>query len=570
VGRIVPSFRPQVGALEARTLLSGDLELCLLPVMTGRDAPPAEVLPLGTAIGGPAAALPPAASSLAIPALSSLPGAAASLYLDFDGHFDAVWGAYENITTPAFDLDGNPAAFSAVELAAIRAIWEQVAEDYAPFRLNVTTVEPPSFGDGQALRAVIGGDGEWIGKGGGVAYIDSFTNEITNSVYIFSSNLGGNPTRYTAEVISHEAGHGFGLEHQSSYDAAGNKLEEYYQGPGDGRAPIMGVSYYAARGLWWDGTTAVGPTARQDDVAVIARPENGFGLRPDDHGDTAATATPLNVGGSVLSGAGLIGTLADRDAFSFSTAAGPLTVSVDVPAGINNLDARLELWDATGTTRIAAADPGDSFGATITATVPAGSYRAVVASHGGYGDLGQYTVTVVTQGGANRPPELAPLPGLTVPATRDVVAVPLSAVDPDGDPVTYSATAVSLAYVLDQQLGLRFAGTYFANWGGRGEKWMQGGSGAWHFILPDGSLYRWDGGAGANGTLVGTPGSSYHADPALLHDAVPDPRATLGVAGASLTIDRQDGFVGAVVVTVTAADGRGATDTESFTLTVTA
>ena len=47
------------------------------------------------------------------------------------------------------------------------------------------------------------------------------------------------------------------------------------------------------------------------------------------------------------------------------------------------------------------------------------------------------------------------------------------------------------------------------------------------------------------------------------------PHAAVSVSGSTLTIDREDGFVGAVVVTVTASDGRGGTDSETFTVTVT-
>jgi hypothetical protein len=40
------------------------------------------------------------------------------------------------------------------------------------------------------------------------------------------------------------------------------------------------------------------------------------------------------------------------------------------------------------------------------------------------------------------------------------------------------------------------------------------------------------------------------------------------VAGSVLTLDREDGFVGAVVVTVTASDSNGLTDQESFAVIV--
>ena len=60
---------------------------------------------------------------LVAPALSSLPGAPASLYLDFTGDFTSVYGSYKNITTPAYDQDGDPSTFSDGEIASIAKIW---------------------------------------------------------------------------------------------------------------------------------------------------------------------------------------------------------------------------------------------------------------------------------------------------------------------------------------------------------------------------------------------------------------------------------------------------------------
>jgi hypothetical protein len=62
------------------------------------------------------------------------------------------------IVTPAYDTDGNPAAFSAGELSSILAIWRGVSEDYAPFDVDVTTEEPVGLPLSQWVRAVIGGD----------------------------------------------------------------------------------------------------------------------------------------------------------------------------------------------------------------------------------------------------------------------------------------------------------------------------------------------------------------------------------------------------------------------------
>jgi hypothetical protein len=343
----------------------------------------------GLAGGAPAGA----AGSLPVPAYSSLPGAADTLYLDFDGDFTSSWGSYSAITTPVYDTDSDPTSFSSVELSNIQQIWAQVAEDYAPFNINVTTVEPPSFANGVALRIDIGGSGAWTGKTyGGISYVGSFTSSIPNVSFVFPGNLGNGTPHYVGEASSHEAGHAFGLRHQSTYDATGVKTDEYNPGTSES-APIMGVSYYSTRGLWWYGTSSTSSTTYQDDLAVISQSSNTFGYRPDDVGNNASSATPLTVSGTQVSGAGIIGKTSDVDYFSFATQPGVITLRVDVPAGINNLDSRLELRDAGGNL-LASADPSNSYAASLSYAVAiGGSYRLVVGSHGNYGDLGQYTIT---------------------------------------------------------------------------------------------------------------------------------------------------------------------------------
>ena len=119
--------------------------------------------------------------------LHSRPGAAKKLLLDFTGHSatGTVWNsqwARAEIATPAYDVDGNPAAFSDVERANIIAIWRAVAEDYAAFDVDVTTEETdpltgaPLALSGSGARAVIGGSSyDWYGAGaGGVAYVGTF------------------------------------------------------------------------------------------------------------------------------------------------------------------------------------------------------------------------------------------------------------------------------------------------------------------------------------------------------------------------------------------------------------
>ena len=160
--------------------------------------------------------------------------------------------------------------------------------------------------------------------------------ELARSLGGCPENLAGGHFKFVAEASSHEAGHSFGLDHQASYDGAGRLTDEYYAGPGDGRAPIMGDSYDATRGVWWAGQSSYSPYEFQDDMNIIARPGNGFGYRPDEHSNGIAGATPLTLSGNQVAGSGVIMIMADTDFFSFTTGAGTVTISAVVPAGINN------------------------------------------------------------------------------------------------------------------------------------------------------------------------------------------------------------------------------------------
>src|SRR5262249_50027290 len=121
----------QLERLEDRTLLTAT------PVGTLSTDPPL-IGPVHSPISGPVAGSP--LSSL--PQLHSNPSATVKLFLDFDGHFESTWGGFTNVSTPVFDLDGDSTSFGSGELAAIQEIWARVSEDYSPFNVDVTTVDP--------------------------------------------------------------------------------------------------------------------------------------------------------------------------------------------------------------------------------------------------------------------------------------------------------------------------------------------------------------------------------------------------------------------------------------------
>ena len=420
----------------------------------------------GTATGGTTATV----SGALLPlnqtfVLHSRPGAQRVIYLDFNGYLatGTAWNSsygLSAIDAPAFDLDGNPAAFSTTELSVIQYIWQRVAEDYAPFDVDVTTEEPPAdaltrtsasdltFG----TRAVITKD--WTANTanpcncGGFAYVGVFddTSEFYKPAYIFYNNLGSGNEKFVAEAISHEVGHNLGLSHDGTTTGSA-----YYTGHGSGAtgwAPIMGVGYYQSLVQWSKGEY---PNANntEDDLARI--PLFGAPLRADDHGDTFVTATPLiattAAGVTTLSGDGVINSRTDVDMFRFVSGAGTITLNINPAARSANLDLNAELYDANGVL-VAASNPLDALNASISVSTAGGTYYLKIDGVGkgdlttGYSDyasLGQYLINGSVSAASGQPPvaiaAATPTSG-TAPLTVNFSSA--GSYDPDGSAISYS------------------------------------------------------------------------------------------------------------------------------------
>jgi hypothetical protein len=343
----------------------------------------------------------------AVPVLRSNSNATAKIYLDFNGHTTTgtYWNTWiapgKNIVTPAYSLDTDTTTFNDAELTAIQQIWQRVAEDFAPFNVDVTTVAPANYNAKTAVRVAIGGSAsDWYGSGaGGVAFVGSWSWGGDIPAFVFENNLGGN-IKNVAEAISHEAGHTLNLKHQSTYDAAGKRTQEYNSGSGNGEtgwAPVMGIGYNKSLTTWHNGTNSNSSTSYQDDMSVIASSGNGFGYRQDDWGNTIATAGVLT-GSTQLSASGIISTMADVDIFRFTAGAGTVTFDIKGASLGQNLDVLAKLLDDKGN-EIVVSNPSDKVNASISTALNAGTYYLQVGSNGQYGRVGQYTVAGnVTQG----------------------------------------------------------------------------------------------------------------------------------------------------------------------------
>jgi hypothetical protein len=142
-------------------------------------------------------------------------------------------------------MDGVPGTFSTTEQDRIQYIWQRVAEEYAPFGVDITTQDPGvnalSIVDGSdqtwGIRVVISPTNTFYPNAGGVAWIGSFNWGDDTPCFVFSSQLGPNNEKYVSDAIAHEVGHTLGLNHDGKTDGTA-----YYQGH-PGWASIMGVGY---------------------------------------------------------------------------------------------------------------------------------------------------------------------------------------------------------------------------------------------------------------------------------------------------------------------------------------
>ena len=353
-----------------------------------------------------------------LPQLNSDPNSKNAFYLDFTGATvsGTDWNRTDNkgrdIHAVPYDLDGDLETFSEEEVAAIEEIWQRVSEDFSPFDINITTVEPSpgQFRDGRgAIRAIIstniddeatGGTGEeWFKNAGGVAYVGSWTTPGDMPVWVFYNKLP-NQVKAVAEATSHEFGHALGLSHDGGSGSA------YYGGHGTGDtgwAPIMGRGYDRNVTQWSRGDY---PGANNDerDLDIITSAHNRIAFREDDHGNWEPDATPISRVGNRVHASGVIEENTDLDFFSFDHSGGPVQFRVSPAETGPNLDVIAGLYDEDRNELIVS-EPNSSLASEIDIDLEAGTYYLFVEGGGhvpergvgfdDYASLGRYFVSGV-------------------------------------------------------------------------------------------------------------------------------------------------------------------------------
>ena len=273
---------------------------------------------------------------------------ARSIQLNASGYFESKAGAPtviycnfegEEVNQPLWSASIINAAPSGLSSSEVEEILKLVAEDFAPFDVNVTN-DRSVYNSTSIYKRVmcISTPTDTASPGaGGVAYVNSFRDDLV----CWDFNLDG-------DTISHEVGHTLNLDHHG--DSSQNAPEYHNGHTSESRewGPIMGSAFEASMVQWSDGNYTSATNSNQDDLYLITN--YGLSYRADDYGNDSSTGEDISISNMPVTRNGIIERNTDIDVFNVTYfSLGKVQVAGTGREGAqSNLDVNMSILDSDG------------------------------------------------------------------------------------------------------------------------------------------------------------------------------------------------------------------------------
>ena len=255
-------------------------------------------------------------------------GAPTVIYCNFDG---------EVVNQPFWSDSIINAAPSGLSSGEVLEILKLVAEDFAPFDVNVTNDRTvyDSTDSNKCVMCISTPTSTVAPDSGGIAGVGTFTDDIV----CWDFNLDG-------DTISHEVGHTLNLYHHG--DSSQN-APEYHDGhASESRewGPIMGSADSAKIVQWSDGNYTSATNNNQDDLELITN--NGLSYRVDDYGNDSAAGESISISSMPVTRNGIIERNTDIDVFNVTySSLGKVQIAGTGREGAqSNLDVKMSILDS--------------------------------------------------------------------------------------------------------------------------------------------------------------------------------------------------------------------------------
>ena len=311
-------------------------------------------------------------------------GAPAVIYCDFDGEVvnQALWSSST--------INASPSGLSSSEVAEILKL---VAEDFAPFDVNVTNDRSvyDSTPSNKRVMCISTPTDTAAPGSGGVAYVNSFRDDLV----CWDFNLDG-------DTISHEVGHTLNLDHHGDSSQDEPEYHNGHSSESHDWGPIMGSAFQAKMVQWSDGNYTSATNSNQDDLYLITN--YGLSYREDDYGNNTASGEGVSISNTLVTRNGIIERNTDIDVFNvtYSSLGKVQITGVGIEGIQSNLDVKLSVVKPDGV--IILEQTSDSTEDALTELIlEPGSYQVVVEGDSSgnpygnpatgwssYGSLGQY------------------------------------------------------------------------------------------------------------------------------------------------------------------------------------